>query len=93
MSRFFSARWNGLTPLGTLLWRDMLVVGTLINIAASFMALAALALDVHAGIAVAIHFVPLPYNVFLLAALLRRPDAGAATTAVAAVWFVGCLII
>jgi hypothetical protein len=90
---FFRSRWHGQVPLKVLLWRDMVWVGTLINVAASFLALAALALGAHTGLAVAIHFAPLPYNVFLVAAVLRLQDTSTFTTIIAVVWFLVVLVI
>ena len=90
---FFRSRWHGRVPLAVLLWRDMVWVGTLINVAASFLALAALAMGAHTALAVALHFAPLPYNVFLLAAVLRLQAMSTFTTIIAVVWFLVVLVI
>lgn len=90
---FFRLRWHGRVPLATLLWRDMVCVGTLVNLAASFLGLAALALGAHGGLAVALHLAPLPYNVFLLAAVLRRQDCSTVAALVAVAWFLVVLVI
>jgi hypothetical protein len=90
---FLRLRWQGRIPLAVLLWRDMLWSGTLINVLASFLALAALALGAHGGLAVALHLSPVPYNVFLLAALLRLKDGNAFTTSVAFAWFIVVLVL
>lgn len=69
---FFGARWHGHVPLGRLLWPDMLLYGTAINVAA---AVVALVLDVQGApgpVATAAYLAPLPYNLFLLAAVWRR---------------------
>ena len=71
---FFSRRWYGQLPLAVLLWRDMLGVGTLINVLATVLALAVMVQGAHPAVAVALHFAPLPYNVFLFAAVWRSPD-------------------
>ena len=42
---FFSRRWRRQVPLGTLFWRDMVVVGSGINLVAAFVALMALGQD------------------------------------------------
>ena len=34
--RFFVRRWRGLVPLSVLFWRDMLAVGTFVNVLAAF---------------------------------------------------------
>lgn len=90
---FLRSRWHGQVPLKVLLWRDMVWVGTLINVAASFLALAALALGAHSGLAVALHLAPLPYNVFLLAAVLRLQATSTLTTIIAVVWFLVVLVL
>lgn len=83
---FFSRRWHNRIPLSVLLWRDMLGVGTLINLTATLMALIALTQGAHLAIALALHFAPMPYNVFLVAALWRAPDRHPLAMAVAAGW-------
>ena len=90
---FFRLRWLGQIPLAVLLWRDMVWIGTLINLAASFLALAALAEGAHGGLAVALHLAPLPYNIFLLAAVLRLPAGNTFTTTVAVLWFIVMLVL
>jgi hypothetical protein len=92
-STFFRLRWHGQIPLSVLLWRDMACVGTLVNLGASFLGLAALAQGVHGGVAVALHLAPLPYNIFLLAAVLRRQDCATVATLVAVAWFLVVLVI
>lgn len=90
---FFRLRWLGQIPLAVLLWRDMVWIGTLINLAASFLALVALALGAHGGLAVALHLAPLPYNIFLLAAVLRLQTGNTVTTTVAVAWFIVMLVL
>lgn len=73
---FFGARWHGQVPLAQLLWPDMLLYGTAINVAA---AVVALVLDVQGApgpISMAVYLAPLPYNLFLLAAVWRRAADG-----------------
>lgn len=90
---FFRRRWQGRIPLAVLLWRDMLWFGTLINVFASFLALAALALGAHGGLAVALHLAPIPYNSFLLAAVLRLEAGNTFTTSVAVAWFIVVMVL
>ena len=90
---YFSHRWHARIPLQVLLWRDMLGIGTLINVFASFIAMVLIAQDVHAGYALAVHLAPLPYNVFLFAALQRFPQRDALSTGIGAAWFVAMMII
>jgi len=83
---YFSRRWRGQVPLAVLLWRDMLGVGTVVNLIATILALAAIIQGAHAGLAVALHFAPMPYNLFLFAVIWRAPDRSIFTSAVAAGW-------
>ncbi|MDP2007825.1 MAG: hypothetical protein Q8K45_19300 [Rubrivivax sp.] len=83
---FLGRRWRGEVALRRLFWFDMLAVGTLVNLLASFVALALAAAGVASAIAVAVHFVPVPYNVFLFVALWRRPGRPPLMAFVAALW-------
>jgi hypothetical protein len=85
---YLSRRWRGQVPLAQLLWRDIIGIGTLINLVATLLALAALTQDVPAGLAVALHFAPLPYNVFLVGALWRTPERNEFALGLATVWLV-----
>ncbi len=85
---FLARRWRGDVSLRVLFWRDMLAVGTVVNLFASFAALIAAAAGAPMAWAAALHFAPLPYNVFLFAALWRRPVRPWAMAVAAAVWLV-----
>jgi hypothetical protein len=90
---FFGARWHGEVPMGTLLWRDLFGVGTLLNVAASVAALILAAQGVPTAVAAALHFAPVPYNAFLLAAVQRSPQRTAAASGLAVAWFVASLVV
>ncbi len=90
---YFSRRWRGQVPVSMLLFRDTLAVATLINLCASFIALVAIALDLHAGLALAIHFAPTPYNFFLVAAVGRAKDRNSFHELVAFVWLLVMFIV
>lgn len=92
-SGFFARRWHADVALGVLLWRDMLAVGTLINLVAGFAALILLTQNVAAVWAVAVHFAPVPYNIFLLVSVWRSKQCTAFVSAIATVWFVLMTII
>ena len=69
-------------------WRDMLVVGTAVNLVAVFATLMAAAS--HAAppwLPLALHFSPLPLNLFLVAAIGRARPRHPAATAAALAWF------
>jgi hypothetical protein len=71
---FIASRWRGETSLSVLYWRDMLAVGSIINLFTGFAALMLAAQGVHLLIAATVHFAVLPYNVFLVVALWRTPQ-------------------
>lgn len=83
---FFSRRWRGHVPAARLFWRDMVLVGSIVNLASTFLALMLAAQGVATSIAVAVHFAPLPYNLFLCAALWRHPGRTAAQSGAAGLW-------
>ena len=93
VAAYFRSRWNGELPLATLFWRDIVFVGTTVNIAATLTAVLLLALDAPAPLAIAIHFAPVPWNLFLFASVWRatarlRPAAALAWQSAAALWLV-----
>lgn len=69
--RFLAARWRGQVAIERLLWRDMVLVGTAINVVASVLALGLLVAGGPAWLAVLAHLLPMPYNVFLCIAVWR----------------------
>lgn len=85
---FFARRWRGNVPLSLLLWRDMLGVGSLVNMACTVLALVMAARGTALGIAAAVYFAPLPYNAFLFAAVWNSPQRNAVACAVAAFWLI-----
>ncbi|WP_395058462.1 hypothetical protein [Polaromonas sp.] len=85
---FFSRRWHGQVPLRLLFWRDMLLVGTGINLAAAFVVLMLMAQGVSLGLAIALHFSLVPYNLFLTLAVWRSRQGTLAMTLVAVLWLV-----
>jgi hypothetical protein len=95
---FFLARWRGLVPLDRLFWRDMLLIGTGINAATSAAALVLLGMKMPLAAALAVHFSPVPYNVFLFLAVWKtvaaQPGPIAALAQIfAAVWLILATVI
>lgn len=72
----------------TVFWRDMLAVGTAVNVLATFIALMAASQGVPGWAAVAIHLAPMPYNLFLCVAVGRARPASRPAKTVAMVWLV-----
>ncbi len=75
-SHFLVSRWRRQVPQGVLFWRDLVLVGTLINVVFTMVALMIAASSKNVALAAAVHFAPLPYNLFLVASIWRLPDAG-----------------
>ena len=93
MVQFFSDRWHAKVNLRRLFWFDMLAVATLINLFASFAALMVMALSQESTWGLVLHFLPLPYNAFLLASIWRFPAAAPALRLGASVWFVVMTVV
>ncbi len=81
---FFASRWRGTCPLNVLFWRDMMVVATAISLVSTFAALMMLGFKAPTPLAIATHFAPLPYNLFLFLAVWRTADRAGQATAAAA---------
>ncbi len=79
MKARIKALWRGEVSLAQAFWTVTLLYGTLINLTATGLMFAALAAGLPSLIAVAMHLLPLPYNVLALmgvwhsANALRRP--------------------
>lgn len=87
------ARWRGQAPLNTLFWRDMLIVGTFINLLASFIALMIAAQGGDPIVAALVHFGCLPYNAFLVFALWQTPRCGTAMKWFSLAWLVAVTVL
>jgi hypothetical protein len=95
---FFRSRWHGAVSLDRLFWRDMIVVGTAINIASSVAALIMLGLKLPLAPVLAVHFSPVPYNIFLTLAVWRTAEkaGGAKASAMmlgSALWLILTAIV
>lgn len=94
---FFRSRWLGLVPIGRLFWRDMLLVGTGINVASSAAALILLGLKMPLGLVLAVHFAPVPYNIFLTIAVWRTAETSGAKALLmmlgSALWLIATVVI
>jgi hypothetical protein len=95
---FFASRWRGEAPLDRLFWRDMVLVGTVLNLLTTAAAILLLGLKTPMAIVLAVHFSPVPYNLFLFAAVWRTADAAGNARAVffrsaALIWVVAATIL
>jgi hypothetical protein len=91
--RWILSRWHGDAPLGTVFWRDMLFVGTLINVATTLAAIGLLAIDAPTVPAVLVYFAPIPWNLLLFFSVWRSASKApglVATSAqvAAAIWLI-----
>ena len=90
---FLRQRWRGRAPLRTLFWRDMLGVGTVINLAFSLAGLLLAAQGQPLSWAVAVHFAPTPWNAFLVSAVWRTPSATWLLRVAALAWLGAMLVL
>lgn len=79
-------RWHGRIPLPQLFWRDMLGVGTVLNLLFLFLTLMLYAQRADPLLAMAVHLTILPINVFLVASVWRHHKAHSGFRAAAALW-------
>jgi hypothetical protein len=94
------ALWRGEVSLAQAFWTVTLLYGTLINLTATGLMFAALAAGLPSLIAVAMHLLPLPYNVLALMGVWHsandykgRPSHAAAAQIVTVLWFILMLLI
>ena len=94
---FFRSRWLGQVPIDRLFWRDMMLVGTGINVASSAAALILLGLKMPLGLVLAVHFAPVPYNIFLAIAVWRTAEQSGAKASLmllgSALWLVATVAV
>ena len=76
--------WRGEIPLSQLVWRDMVCVGTLVNVVAMGIAFLFVVLGASLMTGIALHLLPVPYNIFLVTAVWRRAEREPADQAWAA---------
>jgi hypothetical protein len=90
---FWSLRWHGRLPLSQLFWRDMLGLGTLLNLVFLFFTLMLYAQRADPLLAMAVHWVVLPLNFFLVASVWRHHQAHSGFKAAAALWLGMTLLV
>ena len=69
---FFARRWHGEIDLGTLFWRDTILVATAINVAFAVASLLLLTAGLHAALVFVVYVLPVPYNLFLFSCVWRQ---------------------
>jgi hypothetical protein len=96
--RYLGRLWRAEVPLRQVFWRDTIVVGSFLNVAAIGLAFLVAALGLPTGVGIAIYLSPIPYSVFLVAAVWRRSDIEKSEWTMlarvgAVVWFMLALIV
>ncbi len=92
-SGFFASRWRGERSVTALFWHDIVVVASLLNLLASFAAMMLAAQRAPTGLAVALYFAPLPYNLFLCLALWRHAACSRTLAVAAGLWFLAAAVL
>jgi hypothetical protein len=95
---YVTGLWRGDLSLGRVFWTDMLIIGTVVNIAAMIAALLLFVSGAPIAFGVVVHFAPVPYNLLLLlgvwhAAQREASDWSFAAQAVAVVWFIAMFVV
>lgn len=95
---FFVRRWRAQVPLRRVLGRDMLLVGTAINLGAALAGLLLFASDAPTSVAASVYFAPVPYNLFLFVAVWRAAEQvgephASLVRIVAFAWLVAAILI
>jgi hypothetical protein len=85
---FITQRWQGRIGWRTLFWRDLLLIGTGLNLLMTGTALALLSRDVPAQWVLLVHLLPLPYNLFIVASIGSAPRRPALVMGVSLFWLV-----
>jgi hypothetical protein len=95
---FLRDRWQRRVPLARLFWRDLVFYATLLNLCTAMAALLVFTSDLPGWVGLVVFFLPLPYNLFLVASVWRtagaRTDLAAwAYQLFAALWLMATLLI
>jgi hypothetical protein len=88
LNTFITHRRQGLIGWRTLFWRDLLLIGTGLNVLMTGTALAMLSQGVPAPWALLAHLLPLPYNLFIVYAIGSAPQRPALVLGASVCWLV-----
>ena len=80
LQQLLSDLWNGRVELGRVFWEYAIVYGTIFNLITTLAALAAFAGDWPDAIALAIFFLPAPYNLLMIISVWRSAGRYAGPT-------------
>ncbi|WP_312795382.1 hypothetical protein [Tianweitania sp.] len=98
LKRHVLQRWEGAIPLRVLIIRDMLILGTLLNVLTTIASLIVLGSGASAWIGFAVFLLPLPYNLFIFLCVWRVAGQvggiwGNLSSILAAVWLACAAIL
>lgn len=88
MKTFIAQRWHGLVGWRTLFWRDLLVVGTSLNLLMTGLALALLSQDAPIQWVLLAHLLPLPYNLLIVSSIWSAPQRPKIVLSASVFWLV-----
>jgi hypothetical protein len=88
LKTFFTQRWQGRIGWRRLFWRDLLIVGTSLNLLMTGLALALLSQDVAIQWVLLAHLLPLPYNLLIVSAIWSAPQRPAVVLGASLCWLV-----
>jgi hypothetical protein len=74
LKAFFLSRWRGEVPLAITFWRDMIFIGTALNILSALFAITLHAAGAPTTVVLSIFFAPLPWNLFLYLAVWQSAN-------------------
>ncbi|MBS3910974.1 MAG: hypothetical protein KGZ70_03935 [Hydrogenophaga sp.] len=86
MNDFIARRWHGHINWPTLFWRDLLLIGTGLNVLMTGTALVLLSQNVSTPWVLLAHLSPLPYNLLIVRAIWRAPQRPAPVLIVSVSW-------
>ena len=95
---YVAGLWRGEFPLGRVFWSDMLIIGTVVNIAAMIGGVLLFVSGLPISFGVVVHFLPVPYNLLLLLGVWHAAQREAsqwsfAAQTIAVVWFMAMLVL
>lgn len=86
MRTFITQRWHGRIGWRTLFWRDLLLIGTVLNALMTGVALALLSQDVPLPWVLFAHLLPPPYNLLIVTAIWRARRRPTVVLGVSVFW-------
>ncbi len=78
---YFRLRWSGKVPLAKVFWNDMVLVGTIVNVITTLLAMVLFIADALIILVVMTFFSPIPFNIFLFVSVWRSADSATGTNA------------